>query len=365
MDDLQLKRLIESQEIPAPNDNRRKETLNLAMAEFEKNQKNAKTSQGSSFLSRLIFRQPTDGREPMSFSKKKIIYGGLATACVALLVYGIAPTTMNSVSQFQDGARVDLSPQKAQTANVILPQAVEEQREEGKVGALVTDQAMSNVAPSPLDKVARVFEKKEKADVVVSTEADVSSEGALKQMAAPAEAERVRAMVAPISPPAQPTASVPSGIVDNKIGGYFPEPSVVDSAEIGRDKFKDFEQNAIKQVAQEPVSTFSIDVDTSSYSFIRQSLDGGVLPQVDAIRIEEMINYFDYAYPLPQTREEPFKASVAIKASPWHPARKLMTIGIKGFDAQKATQPDSNLVFLLDVSGSMNERNKLPLLKQS
>ena len=83
------------------------------------------------------------------------------------------------------------------------------------------------------------------------------------------------------------------------------------------------------------------------------------------MRVEELINYFDYAYPLPTSKEEPFKASVTMQDSPWHQGRKLMAVGIKGYDMERTSAPDSNLVFLLDVSGSMNEPNKLPLLKQS
>ena len=150
-----------------------------------------------------------------------------------------------------------------------------------------------------------------------------------------------------------------SGYVLPEVRPYRPQ------AEIGRDQFKDFDQNTIKQVTQEPVSTFSIDVDTASYSFVRQSLDNGILPQSDAVRIEEMVNYFDYDYPASTSRDEPFKSSVVVKNSPWHEGRKLVTIGIKGYETPKTESPDSNLVFLIDTSGSMYDQKKLPLLKQS
>ncbi|MEM6812577.1 MAG: VWA domain-containing protein [Pseudomonadota bacterium] len=132
----------------------------------------------------------------------------------------------------------------------------------------------------------------------------------------------------------------------------------------GRDKFEDFETNPIHLVSEKPVSTFSIDVDTSSYSFVRSSLNRGVLPQKSSVRIEEMVNYFDYNYPLPETRDQPFKPTVTIVDSPWSEGKKLMHIGIKGFDIE-TDKPKSNLVFLIDVSGSMNNPNKLPLLVNS
>jgi Ca-activated chloride channel family protein len=136
--------------------------------------------------------------------------------------------------------------------------------------------------------------------------------------------------------------------------------------DVGRDKFEKFEVNPIKLVSQEPVSTFSIDVDTSSYSFMRREIMRGIFPQKNAVRVEEMINYFKYDYPLPETKDRPFKASVAVVPSPWKNGNKLIHIGIKGYDIDKDVNPPrSNLVFLLDVSGSMNSPDKLPLMVNS
>jgi Ca-activated chloride channel family protein len=118
-------------------------------------------------------------------------------------------------------------------------------------------------------------------------------------------------------------------------------------------------------VADDPVSTFSVDVDTASYSFVRRQLNDGVLPQVDAVRVEEMINYFDYAWPLPESREHPFKPTVTVSDSPWSEGKKLIHIGIKGYALPVQQQPDVNLVLLLDVSGSMASPDKLPLAQQS
>ncbi len=132
-----------------------------------------------------------------------------------------------------------------------------------------------------------------------------------------------------------------------------------------RDRFADIEPNGIKRVAEEPVSTFSIDVDTASYAFMRGALNRGVLPQKDAVRVEELINYFDYDYPVPQDGDTPFAASVAVMPTPWNADTRLLRIGIKGYELPRAEAPDANLVFLVDTSGSMNAPDKLPLLRNA
>jgi Ca-activated chloride channel family protein len=133
----------------------------------------------------------------------------------------------------------------------------------------------------------------------------------------------------------------------------------------GRDRFENVASNPVKVVSEDPVSTFSIDVDTASYSFMRSSLNSNVLPQKAAIRVEELINYFPYDYARPDDKSVPFKASVSVFPSPWNTDRKLMHIGIAGFDLKAEEKPHSNLVFLLDTSGSMNAPNKLPLVVNS
>ncbi|MBO9669294.1 MAG: VWA domain-containing protein [Sphingobium sp.] len=135
--------------------------------------------------------------------------------------------------------------------------------------------------------------------------------------------------------------------------------------DVGRDKFTAAAENPFKAVKEDPVSTFSIDVDTASYSFVRASLNRNALPQPASVRAEEMINYFPYDYASPATAQQPFTTNVAVFPSPWTGGRKLVRIGIKGYTVQRQTRPKANLVFLIDTSGSMNEPNKLPLVKQS
>lgn len=156
-----------------------------------------------------------------------------------------------------------------------------------------------------------------------------------------------------------PAASVTSGarreIPDG--GNIYPDQ--------GRDRFSNVRDNPVRRVVEEPVSTFSADVDTASYSFIRKALNRGVLPPKNAVRIEEMVNYFDYNYPLPAGDAEPFRANVAIMPTPWNAETRLMRIGIKGYDIERASAPKANLVFLIDTSGSMEAPDKLPLLRQA
>lgn len=117
-------------------------------------------------------------------------------------------------------------------------------------------------------------------------------------------------------------------------------------------------------VKDEPLSTFSIDVDTAAYSNVRRFLSQGQLPPADAVRIEEMVNYFAYSYPQP-TDGRPFAVAVNGAPAPWAPERQLVRIGVKGKEVPASERPPANLVFLLDVSGSMGDANKLPLVKES
>ena len=123
-------------------------------------------------------------------------------------------------------------------------------------------------------------------------------------------------------------------------------------------------ENGYKNVRSNPLSTFSIDVDNASYSNIRRYINQGELPPADAVRIEEMINYFKYDYPAPDG-EHPFSVYTEMAECPWNPKHQLLHIGLRGKSIDKSTLPPSNLVFLLDVSGSMEDANKLPLLKSA
>jgi Ca-activated chloride channel family protein len=131
------------------------------------------------------------------------------------------------------------------------------------------------------------------------------------------------------------------------------------------DRIEDFKTNPVRSALEDPVSTFSIDVDTASYSYVRRSLKEGLLPQADTVRVEEMINYFPYGWKGPDNAATPFNSTVSVMPTPWNQHSKLLHVAIKGYDVLPATQPKANLVFLIDVSGSMNAPDKLPLLQSA
>ncbi|OQX19855.1 MAG: hypothetical protein BWK76_03365 [Desulfobulbaceae bacterium A2] len=164
-----------------------------------------------------------------------------------------------------------------------------------------------------------------------------------RKMAAPS-GRAMATMVAPVAPPPVDYHLPPTPFQGNE--SYAPS-----------------QENPFINVHNHALSTFSIDVDTASYSNLRRLLTAGRLPPVGAVRIEEMINYFSYDYPEP--KQEPFAISTELGPCPWQPGHQLVRIGLKAKDLDTAKLPSSNLIFLVDVSGSMNQPNKLPLLKKS
>ncbi len=156
----------------------------------------------------------------------------------------------------------------------------------------------------------------------------------------------------------------------NEFQRYPGQPSVTldggsDQTEPGNPRsFDTITDNGFLPVRENPLSTFSTDVDTASYAIVRRLLNGHQLPPKGAVRIEEMLNYFTYDYPQPKG-DAPFSATMEVAACPWTPAHRLVRIGLKGREIARDKRPASNLVFLIDVSGSMSAPNRLPLVKQS
>ena len=167
---------------------------------------------------------------------------------------------------------------------------------------------------------------------------------------------------APPPPPPPPMVAPPAPRMMAPVAGFVAQPM---PGEINRDKYDDVEINGVKVVAKEPVSTFSIDVDTASYTNVRRMLNAGHLPPKDAVRIEEMINYFDYEYALPKSKETPFETTVKVVPSPWSEGRQLMHVAVQGYDIRKDVRPPLNLTLLVDVSGSMSGPDRLPLAIKS
>ncbi|PZP59832.1 MAG: hypothetical protein DI597_15175 [Pseudoxanthomonas spadix] len=209
--------------------------------------------------------------------------------------------------------------------------------------------ACSSTPPSP-EAQAR-FQAQETAKVAVA-------EAPLVQ------AERM-VMPAPPAPPPPPAPqrgarrAMPAGIVPPLPSPIPPPPAV------NTERYAHQDDNPVRRTAEQPVSTFSIDVDTGSYSNVRRMVRAGQRPPADAVRAEEFINYFDYRHPAPERRSVPFRVTTELAPAPWNPRRQLLMIGIKGYELPRRELPPSNLVFLIDTSGSMDEPDKLPLLKQS
>lgn len=135
-------------------------------------------------------------------------------------------------------------------------------------------------------------------------------------------------------------------------------------AEADSEAYPEAEPNPLKVTAEEPVSTFSIDVDTASYSIVRSTLEAGRLPRPEQVRVEEMVNYFPYDYTAPEG-DAPFSVAATVAETPWNADTQLVHIALQGAKPVLDARPPLNLVFLIDTSGSMNQPDKLPLLKQS
>ncbi|QQG35973.1 MAG: VWA domain-containing protein [Micavibrio aeruginosavorus] len=370
MDEGQLKKILGEAPVPAVDENAQKTAVNLALAEFEavQTEERNKIIQGSSLWGRLTGRP--NNMERRKTMNKRFIYGGMATAMVVVLAAGVTMQSYMSGSLRQETSALMAAPGlKSGSASVDAP-----------AGGMQTFSqiAKNEVAPQlSLPEGFRTQEadkraKDESFALVEGKTAPMREKQMRQNMVASEEAARsdyrAGAAVAPSAPVAKMAAPTESMAMADSSVGYIVAPEPLPQQfhqDVGRDKFEDFEENQIKLVQQEPVSTFSVDVDTSSYAFIRKQLNAGVLPQKDAVRVEEMVNYFDYEYPLPENKTEPFKSSVTVLDSPWNAGRKLVHIGIKGYDIPRTESPRSNLVFLLDTSGSMNEADKLPLLVSS
>lgn len=185
-----------------------------------------------------------------------------------------------------------------------------------------------------------------------------------------AEAQADAAVASPAlsaPPPAELTRAVPASKVARRpvMPSLMPAPMPMPVPDQpSNERYGQISDNPIHRVAEAPVSTFSVDVDTGSYSNVRRLLNGGALPPTDAVRVEELINYFPYDYALPRDGR-PFAVHTALAPAPWNAQRVLLRVAIKGQDVAQQNLPPANLVFLVDVSGSMESADKLPLLRSS
>lgn len=323
--------------VPAPSDGAKARALSAAMDAFDEAKAEKKSAdadrrlKGNREADRLTSTGPIGGLGPWrAIMQNRIAIGG-AAACLLAVPLTAALYSQYGVPGAGVGGRVE-----APTGDRIVAQAGAEKRD-----------AQDAVAPKP----------------TVGEEAKVApADQGLAPPAAPSPAETLAAQ-----PLAREAAPVARGRVGVAPPTFMPPPPPADMrrAEEDRDRFVAKDQNGLKIAATDPVSTFSIDADTASYSWTRRSLMQGRLPSPDAVRIEELINYFPYDYARPESAETPFRPTATVMPTPWNRDTKLMRIGIRGFEAAPAVRPKANLVFLVDVSGSMSSADKLPLVKAS
>ena len=325
-----MERAFERQATVRPSDAARQAAMRAATEAFE--QENSKVHQGSGIGSRLRERGnqlliALKRRPFMDFAHPKLTHvlaGGASLAVLAIAVVNIGHIKPDFVTAPLETKLGQATPADEKDAIAALPDNAPVARLEEEV---------------PKPKEAR---KQPPSAVQLSKRENKAGRGILHQFS--------------------------GGVVANEaISGLRSrdDSAVRQYRDMGRDKFSDVTPNPLKVAAKDPVSTFSIDVDTASYAFVRNALNNGVLPQKDAVRVEEMVNYFDYGYQAPENRSEPFRANVSVMPTPWNTNTKLLRIGIKGFELPKTETPKANLVFLIDTSGSMNAPDKLPLLLNS
>ncbi len=341
----------------APSPEARKIALNAAMAAFDVAHK----------------RQPA---RASWFSNWKLGAGlgvPLGTAVAALVLFPLGTQLYTASSHRVDGTppvKKEVTVASADTKIAKGDQAELKDQNAAATTTLALQQPLAEKpepAPAPADQP--VLEGETDRDIAIGAiteEAPVAAPnetGRAKTVAAPTSAD---ALMAPRAVESFATIAPAAPMAGNVTaqGGLAQPVSAVPYQPSG-DNFEKFDENRTKVTKTDPVSTFSIDVDTASYSYVRGLLNEGYLPDPDAVRLEEMINYFPYDYPAPASLDAPFKASMAVIPTPWNSKTELLEIGIKGYVPPPAARQPENLTFLIDTSGSMDEPNKLPLLKRA
>ena len=361
MSDEELERLAAEMKNIKPSDAARKRGTDLAMEAFDAefaaekdfvNQENT-SRQGSPVGKRQT--DQTQGRSVMS--KFKSIFNMppraymMVGSCAAALMFAVVviPPALQDAGEVQDFASIATEVEAASPA----PEPQTKQR----AAVVESDEiVVSGIRESVQSELKRV-----PSDVIDSIQA--SEIGDIPHQSIGESLESVpNVNVESIGENTVESGYTDSGRVSVKIS----QPDSIPSFEPqSRDRFEAYDLNPVTSVKETPVSTFSVDVDTASYSFLRASINRGQLPQPNSIRLEEMINYFPYDYKAPTSKSEPFNANVTVTPSPWNADTKLMHIGIKGYVPPAIEKPRSNIVLLIDTSGSMNAQNKLPLLISS
>jgi len=348
VDDNELKKLRDAA-LPGPDAEARARALSTAMMAFD--EKDEVTAQGTAARPRLTSRALTLWREIM---QKKLIAAPAIAGLVALPIAGYTAFHLMR----DGGPALDAGGTVAETlADKPTPPKPDAQAQPPMVEAPPTEDLKQKAAPLASTAKTEAAAPAGNVQVVPLKELTRMRSAEMKLAAPLAESEAADALA---RSPASTTLMAEPTIVPAPMPADTMQPP-----EENRDRIQDFKTNPVRSAKEDPVSTFSIDVDTASYSFVRRSLKDGALPQADTVRVEEMVNYFPYDWKGPNAAETPFNTTVSVMPAPWNAEHKLMHVAIKGYDMQPAVQPKANLVFLIDVSGSMDEPDKLPLLKSA
>ncbi len=351
-----LKKAFQNQTIPEPDTSKKDHLIREAGSLFQKNFKQAeKKDQGFSNIVRLmgnfIKKVISTQGEPIMTTQR------LATIGMALFALTLALSTP-LVIRHKDKSNQDIS-------ETITSQPQEEQH------IIKSPEPVEHGANPESTVAGNKPATRQIRDEFARTTSPKKQDGLKEYNLGKSKAEKISRPntmpVAPVFKTREAKVAPQPGMMQSTGNVFMAEQDAQTHyyKDVGRDTFTTIKLNPLKLVKEEPVSTFSIDVDTASYTFARRQLNLGILPQKDAVRIEEMINYFDYDYAVPDDKSAPFGPTVAVYPTPWNQHTKLLHIGIKGYDIVASEKPTSNLVFLLDVSGSMNNPDKLPLLKNS
>lgn len=331
---------------PAPDETRKRE--NIALAE-----KNFANAQGLDDGARQTIQKGPIG-SAMNGVRTMIealtTRGGL-TATTALVAVGFLVAT----PQMRDLV-TSQGPKTVITEAEYTPNsASSSEATDSDIGARTDTLAARDDAASGAATSGLIIDNRAKAPTTAptSTKPLVQLEMAEESVASQNRPRTLHELVETSPPPAAPKHII-----------VQPTDQIVQPVEGNTEAFANAAENDIKTVTDDPVSTFSIDVDTASYGVVRSSITSGALPPKGAVRVEEMINYFPYAYPAPDGMH-PFQPTVSVVPTPWNDGTNLVHIAIQGTEPAIEDRPPLNLVFLIDTSGSMNQPNKLPLLRQS
>ncbi|MGB3337213.1 MAG: von Willebrand factor type A domain-containing protein [Devosia sp.] len=333
---------------PGPRADAKKRALAAGMAAFEAAQKKTETApQGNNWGQRLT--SIVTSWKGKSIMDMRLPIG---TAAIALLVLPLGYQLYTSTSMTPADVAV--------RRQVIVDQPPAE--------AVATEELEAPVtAPATATKTVEAGPDR---DLAVAAPEPAPMDNAMMDTEMAREAAPLVGGNSGIVVPQQAQSAAPAGAMMESDALYMPSPAPMPSVmlqptEPSGDEFTSFDEQRLKVAADEPVSTFSIDVDTASYSYVRRQLEDGYVPEPDAVRIEELINYFPYDYPTAESAAQPFKPTMAVYPTPWNPKTQLLHIGIKGYVPEAGEDSASNLVFLIDTSGSMDEPDKLPLLKRA